>query len=116
MESWRGCLLHAHEGCGKPEFCRALADELHRKRNCEKAVVGRRKQPGEDDGDAGGKELETERATNQDPNTAGRGDAERDGFGRLCGLKLLRLFLGDRYRRPVIGSIEKTLRSGPRGV
>ncbi len=113
LQAWGRLLLHPHQRRRQPQLGRALADELDGEGDGEEPVVRRGQQPRQDHGDAGGEQLQAERAPDQHSHPAGRGYAQGPGFGRLGGLEALRLFLGDRYRSPVIGSREKTRSSGP---
>jgi hypothetical protein len=69
-----------------------LPDQLYGEGDREEPVIGGRQQPGEEDGDAGGEQLQAQRAADEEPDAASRGDAE-GGLRRLGGLELLQIRL-----------------------
>jgi hypothetical protein len=82
-------LLLADQGGGHAELGETLADQLHGEREREEPVVGRGQEPGEDDRDPGGQQLQPEGAADQEADPARRGDPERAGLRWLGGLETL---------------------------
>jgi hypothetical protein len=88
----RRIVFHLDQRRGEAQFGRPLSDQLNGEGDREEPVVGGCEQPGEENGDTGGEQLQAQRAPDEEPDAASRGDAE-GGLGWLSGLELLQIRL-----------------------